>query len=304
MNIAKLKSYLIALRPWSFSASLTPVLLGNVLAFNSSNQFSLTILILTLTSALCVHAAGNLVNTFYDYKYGVDNENTKSDRILVDKLLRPEEITNLGVFLYFFGSISFFALLFISSAKEEVLAFIYFGGMSLSFLYTGGIGFKYMALGDLIIIITFGPLTVLYCYAAQVGTSIENNTPFNLYFKPLLYAFPLALNTEAILHSNNSRDLESDRKSGIFTIAIFLGFTASYVLYVLLIFVPYFVLLIMALKTKAYSLLLPLLTIQMGFDLEKDFRYRKMEQLPIKTAKLNLIFGIFYVVSCFFSFKF
>lgn len=140
---------MIALRPWSFSASLTPVLLGSALAYNHNlGHFNPIILILTLVIALCVHGAGNLVNTYYDFKYGIDNEQTVSDRTLVDKVLRPEDITRLGVFLYFLGSVTFFVLLFVSRAREEVLAFIYFGGLSLSFMYTGGIGFKYMALGQ------------------------------------------------------------------------------------------------------------------------------------------------------------
>lgn len=302
--MSKIKDYMIALRPWSFSASLTPVLLGNALAFNqisslnTNQEFKLSILILTLIIALCVHGAGNLVNTYYDYKYGIDNETTKADRILVDKVLKPEEITRFGVALYFFGSIAFFALLFISPAKEEILSFIYFGGLSCSFMYTGGIGFKYMALGDLIIIITFGPITVLFSYIAQVGSYINTeNVLFDLYLKPLLFALPLAMNTEAILHSNNTRDLENDKKSGIFTLAIYLGFTYSYLLYIVLLFVPNLVFLVMAIKYNL-AYLLPILTIKMAFNLEKDFRYHKLEHLPVRTAKQNLLFGLLYVFSC------
>lgn len=139
---------MIALRPWSFSASLTPVLLGTVLAYKHDihDKFQPVIVLLTLICALCVHGAGNLINTYYDYKYGIDNENSVSDRTLVDKILKPEDITRLGVALYFLGSVAFLILLFYSPAKDEILAFIYFGGLSLSFMYTGGIGFKY--LGD------------------------------------------------------------------------------------------------------------------------------------------------------------
>jgi 1,4-dihydroxy-2-naphthoate octaprenyltransferase len=247
--------------------------------------------------------AGNLVNTYYDYKNGIDNENTVSDRILVDKILSIKEITRFGVALYLCGSISFFIMLLISPAKEEILSFIYFGGLSLSFLYTGGIGFKYMALGDLVIMITFGPVTVLFSYLSQVGFLNSSNSQsllFNLYLKPLLYALPLALNTEAILHSNNTRDLDQDKRSGIFTLAIYLGFTGSYILYILLLFVPYFIFLTWALKSS-YYFFIPLLTIQMAFSLEKDFRYHKLNLLPIKTAKLNLIFGLLYIVACFLS---
>lgn len=114
----KLKNFLIALRPWSFSASLTPVLLGSVLAYKQQEaNFEFLTLLLTLVITLCVHGAGNLVNTYYDYKYGIDNENTVSDRTLVDKLLKPEHITRLGVALYFFGSVCFIILLFVSPAK-------------------------------------------------------------------------------------------------------------------------------------------------------------------------------------------
>ena len=82
-----------------------------------------------------------MVNTYYDYKKGVDKHNkTTSDRTLVDKILKPEDITRFGVVLYLMGSIAFFAMLFLTPAKEEILSFIYFGGLSLSFMYTGGIG--------------------------------------------------------------------------------------------------------------------------------------------------------------------
>ena len=111
---------------------------------------------------------------------------------------------------------------------------------------------------------------------------------------------PLALNTEAILHSNNARDLNDDKKSGIVTLAIFLGFTGSYILYILLIFVPYLIFLVMALKFSLIYLV-PLATIKMAFNLEKDFRYNKLNFLPLKTAKLNLIFGLLYVVACLFA---
>ena len=225
-----------------------------------------------------------------------------ADRILVDKILKPGEITRFGVALYLCGSCGFFIFLWLSPARDEILAFIYFGGLSMSFLYTGGIGFKYMALGDLIIIITFGPLSVLFAFYSQVGylSSDDGNYFFNLFLKPLIYAVPLALNTEAILHSNNTRDMEFDKKSGIVTLTIYLGFTGSYILYITLLFLPYFIFLVAGIKSSVY-LLLPILTIKLSFALEKDFRYNRLNTLPVKTAELNLIFGFLYVTSCLLS---
>jgi len=148
-----------------------------------------------------------------------------------------------------------------------------------------GIGLKYVALGDVVILITFGPLAVMFSHAVQVGY---------LSVLPLVYAVPLALNTEAILHSNNTRDMDSDRQAGIVTLAILIGPTLSYVLYNLLLFVPYVLFCILATR-YTISMALPLLTLPMAFSLEKLFRSRCYAKIPQKTAKLNLFMGLFYV---------
>lgn len=67
-------------------------------------------------------------------------------------------------------------------------------------------------------------MTVLFAYISQIGSiGSDESILYQVIFKPLLYAIPLALNTEAILHSNNARDLEEDKKSGIVTLAMYLG---------------------------------------------------------------------------------
>ena len=138
----KLSCYVEALRPWSFSASLMPVLLGCALAHKTSGEFSPAILILTALCALSVHAAGNLVNTYFDFVKGIDNKQKSDDRTLVDQLLSKDEVVTLGAVLYGLGCLCFILLVFLSPARMEHLALVYFGGLSSSFLYTGGIGFK------------------------------------------------------------------------------------------------------------------------------------------------------------------
>uniref|UniRef100_A0A4X1W9H1 UbiA prenyltransferase domain-containing protein 1 n=1 Tax=Sus scrofa TaxID=9823 RepID=A0A4X1W9H1_PIG len=198
----KCASYVLALRPWSFSASLTPVALGSALAYRSQGVLDPRLLVGCAVAVLAVHGAGNLVNTYYDFSKGIDHKKS-DDRTLVDRILEPQDVVRFGVFLYTLGCVCAACLYYLSPLKLEHLALIYFGGLSGSFLYTGGIGFKYVALGDLVILITFGPLAVVFAYAVQVGS---------LAVFPLVYAIPLALSTEAILHSNNTRDMESDRR--------------------------------------------------------------------------------------------
>ena len=91
------RHYLVALRPWSFSASLTPVLMGCVLAYKTTEAFSLVTLLATLLTVVSVHAAGNLVNTYCDFMRGIDSKRRSDDRTLVDHILTPEEVVNLGM---------------------------------------------------------------------------------------------------------------------------------------------------------------------------------------------------------------
>ena len=160
--LMKLSSYFLAVRPWSLSASLMPTLLGSALAYRLTGlaNFSWISFVLTVYTVFSVHGAGNVVNTYFDYIKGVDSRKS-DDRILVDQLLSKDELVSLGALLYAAGCLGFVLLTTISPAKMEHLALVYFGGLSSSFLYTGGIGFKYIALGDVLILVIFGPISVL-----------------------------------------------------------------------------------------------------------------------------------------------
>ncbi|CAG0922731.1 unnamed protein product [Notodromas monacha] len=282
----KLSSYVVALRPWSFSCSLAPVLLGCVLAFKSTGMFNLAILLISCVTALSVHAAGNLVNTYFDYVKGIDSKKS-DDRTLVDSIITKDEVVGLASILYCVGCAGFVALVILSPAKMEHLALVYFGGLSSSFLYTGGAALKYIALGDLIIMTIFGPVTVIFAYMAQTGT-VSTAAAF--------YALPAALSVEAVLHSNNTRDMEADRVAGIVTLAIILGPALSKLLYGVLLFTPYVMVAVCAIKHSVWFAL-PLFTMPAAFRNERELRAGMYASMPRKTAKLNLFFNLLFVAS-------
>lgn len=260
--------------------------LGSVLAYKAVGHFSFLIFLLTLITALSVHAAGNIVNTYFDYQRGIDNK-ASDDRTLVDKILSTEDIQWLGMALYTVGIVGFLLLCVFSSAEVEHLALIFFCGLSGSFMYTGGLGFKYMALGDVLIFFTFGPVSVMFAFLTQAG---------QISVITLLYAIPLALNIIAILHANNTRDMESDKKARIVTVAILLGWTGSYLLFISLLFLPYILLVQGALHVSKW-MLLPVLTIQEAFNIERQFRAKDLNKIPQRVAKLNFLIGMLYVIA-------
>lgn len=291
--LIKMRTYVLALRPWSLSASLLPTLLGAALAYRlpGDSGFSWPALLLTLLTVVPVHGAGNVVNTYFDFVKGIDNRKS-DDRTLVDHILSIDEVVSLGAILYLAGCVCFVPLVILSPARMEHLALVYFGGLSSSFLYTGGIGLKYIALGDILVLVIFGPVSVVFAFLAQTG---------RVDWPIIYYAIPLALNTEAILHSNNTRDLETDCKAEIVTLAILIGRTASYLLYAFLLFTPYIMFVVASVRCSLWFLL-PMLTLPRAFEIERRFRSPEtMRYVPRQTARLNFYFGMLYVISCLFG---
>ena len=128
--------YLTALRPWSFSASLTPVILGTVIGWKEKQTVNLLPAVLVLISVLSVHGAGNLVNTYHDFVKGIDNKES-DDKTLVNNILTSDDVVRFGVVIYIIGCISFLGTLASCAARVDLLALLFFAGVSGSFFYTG-----------------------------------------------------------------------------------------------------------------------------------------------------------------------
>ena len=180
----------MAVRPWSFSASITSTFLGFSLAWKETRSIDAIQMLFTTITIVFIHSAGNLVNTYYDFANGFDTEDS-DDKTLVKKELSPSEIAACITELYFLGMVSFLAVYLRADVNTVPLVALFFSGVLSSFIYTGGIGLKYIAFGDVLILLTFGVLTTVFAFFIQTG---------EISMKVIGYALPLALNTEAILH--------------------------------------------------------------------------------------------------------
>lgn len=286
----RLLTYMKALRPWSFTASFIPVAIGNCLVYKSHGTFNINTFLATIITVLCVHAAGNLVNTYFDFIGGIDNTGS-DDRTLVDGLLQPVSVAVLAAMFYVGACAVFLLLVNLSPARVEHLAVIFVCGLFCSFMYTGGLGLKYHALGDIVIVLIFGPVLVMFSYFTQAGW---------LSLAALIYAIPHALSVEAILLSNNTRDMNSDKQAGIITLAIVLGHSGCYKFFCLLLFVPYILYLVASVLCCPW-MLLPASSLVQAFYLENRFRSNNLHMLPQEVAKLNFLMGMLYVIAIFMT---
>lgn len=308
-----MSTFLSALRPWTFTASVTPVVLGSVLAYHSHGLFQCHLLLLSLGAVLAVNGAGNIVNTYFDSMRRSSQHSRRDQHVQTgqdgcvgrhhssgvhpateqptDDPTHTEQtqLVNYAAYLYGSGMACLWLLIWCSPAKSEFLAGMFFGGLSSSFLYTGGVGLKYYILGDLVVMFTFGPLSVLFSYAAQCG-----EFPLG----PLLLALPLALSTEAILHCKHLRQMEEDKRAGVLSLAVLMGKQGSYFLFTLLLFVPYLIFVILATQ-YSLTLALPLLTMPFAFQLERRLReLGPTHSCSTTAAKLNLAISLLFILGC------
>ena len=83
-------------------------------------------------------------------------------------------------------------------------------------------------------------------------------------------------------------------------IAILIGKNGSHVFFALLLFIPYILFTVTSFH-YTWWLILPLITLPKAFQLEREFRTGNLQNIPKRTAKLNLYFGLFYLIACCMS---
>src|SRR5699024_4604098 len=62
------------LRPHTLTASFIPVFVGTMAAFVMHDSFHVCLFVAMLLAAVLIQAATNMFNEYYDYKRGLDNE--------------------------------------------------------------------------------------------------------------------------------------------------------------------------------------------------------------------------------------
>ncbi|MGQ9572169.1 MAG: 1,4-dihydroxy-2-naphthoate octaprenyltransferase [Dehalococcoidia bacterium] len=279
-----LVAWFLALRPWSFPASVVPMLVGGALAYRA-DFWNWPLFLLTLVGGLCFHIGANLTNTYFDFRRGADSSAHADDRTLVDSMLRPRDVLLLTVFFFLAGSALGGYLAFESG--WELLA-LGAAGLFLGLFYTSApLGYKYWALGDVGIFISFGPLLVLGSYFVQTE---------KLDVLPLLFSLPLGLLIVAILHANNYRDAQADQRIGARTLAQALGERGSRYAYYFLVLSPYaFVMAFGVAVTPWVLLALPTIVLPLKMvrqlNVTGDELRRALAFLPQQTANFIVVFG-------------
>ena len=230
MNRHSLKEWAIAVRPWSFPASAMPVAVTLAYMLWKSGEEGTTAGmdwiygLWALVNIVIFHAAGNTWSDYFDYRKSVDAEDTFGVRTLTGGMFTPDEIIRLSTGLLALALAGGTGLMLLTGLP---LLWIGLGGAACSLLYPL---LKYNAAGDFVIFAAYAFLPIL-------GTSFVVSGEFCL--EALWLAIPVGLITVAILHANNTRDMATDRRAGIRTMAMKAGEKASRFIYYGEILIPF-----------------------------------------------------------------
>ena len=200
-----------AARPKTLGASFAPVLIGSALAY-THGAFSLFATLTALVSALCIQIGTNFANDYGDFKRGADANRIGPVRATQAGLIAPETMRRAAI-MTFTLAVALGALLVIRCGTPILVI----GVLSVVFgmLYTSGpYPLAYIGLGDLFVLVFFGPVAV-------AGTYFVNALRWSS--DALVLGCVPGLLAVAILIVNNLRDYESDRVAKKRTLVVFFG---------------------------------------------------------------------------------
>lgn len=293
-----MNKWVLATRPWSFPASAMPALLAISFVFFQKVNFdnvSWVLGVLALIGAVCFQIAGNLIGDYFDYKYKVDRKETfGSSRLLVEGVFQPQTIYKFGISALIAGMLLGFILMYFSGIQLLWIGLA--GALGTYFYYR----LKFIALGDLLIFIIYGPLIGLG--TAYVMTGI-------LSYELLLIEIPVAFLVVNILHANNTRDIRDDGKANIKTHAMLLGIKGSKIQYIVLALGAYIAVAIMVAFGLLHSLTLSVfLSIPLALKNIKQIQQAEIENpenikmLDATSAQLVMIFTLLFSLSNFIAY--
>lgn len=278
------KAWLLATRPKTLSAAAVPVMIGTAFAWrNTSEQFNWIPAILCLLFAWIMQIDSNLVNDYFDFKKGNDDETRLGPKracsegwITSDAMVWGILITTLlgcmtGIPLILYGGL------------EMVMVGI--ACVVFCFLYTTL--FSYHGLGDILVLLFFGIIPV--CCTYYVCMPLHQQIPTG---EVIASSIACGLAIDALLIVNNYRDIDNDRNNGKITLAVRLGESKTRRLYESIGYIAAGIMIILVFfDLYQTDKLIPTYAIYLIYIILHRQSYQEMKRIN-KGAKLNQVLGL------------
>ena len=288
------------------SASILPILaVGAYFAGVGDGLFNILNFVLCIFGVLIAHLSVNVLNDYFDFKDGTDEENNDyfqqvsgGSRAIELGLITLAGTKKIGIILTIVALLIGGAILFSTNlANVDAVLMITLIGLFLGYFYTAP-PLRLVArrgLGELTIFLTFGPLITLgTAFAIFNGDlSMAQEHLMNC----LYIGIPMGLLTTNILLINEFPDMKSDTKTNKNHLVVTFGKKASRWIYLLILGLTAYTTLMLADSVGSDKLLIPLaiLVLYGGYVfsiLFKKYESRELVAANWGTITLQALFSI------------
>ena len=212
MTKDRLHVWLLALRPKTLPVAVAPIIVASAMAW-ADDRFHLAAALVAIACALLITIGTNLCNDYADFVRGADTEDRKGPlRVTQAGLIAPQTVKMATFLVYALATVLGMYLVYRGGWPVLVIGFTsILAGIS----YTAGPWpFGYKGLGDLFVLVFFGPVAVGGAYYVQV-LAITSDV--------IIAGLAPGLLATAILTVNNIRDIEEDRTAAKKTVVVRFG---------------------------------------------------------------------------------
>jgi 1,4-dihydroxy-2-naphthoate octaprenyltransferase len=290
--------WLRALRPHYVPPSILAALLGSIIAWSRYNIFKWEEFLLVMAGVTANHFGLNIIDDVYDYLNSIDqsrtdekNPYTGGSGVLTDGLLTVRQMLwGAGICFSIVVVIGIY-LTFTCGVPILILGII---GITSSLFYTmPPVKFSYRGLGELGLLINFGPVIVMGSFYVQTQSFST---------EPFLVSLILGLMMWSMIIINEIPDYEEDLHGGKMNLVVRFGRERALILYVGGLISAYMIMLILVL-----SEVMPLAAV-LGFsgaplavkswNVLKTHYMDRMKMIPANASmiKIHAITGLSLVV--------
>lgn len=297
----KLKLYLAEVRAPFFTASIVPIVLGSVIAYNLTQSFHWTYFLLTLIGGIFLHAGANVINDYFDHLSQNDELNkefarpfTGGSRLIQQGLLSPKEVLIEALVCLLIGSL--IGLYLSYKLGWMILAIGIFGVFSAVFYVFPQVNLVGKGIGEVLIGINFGILMTFGAFYVQSGT---------FSWVPIIASLPVALLITAVLYINEFQDARADHAVGKNHLVVRLGKKHAVKGYILIMLLTYLIVVLGVVSdTLPPVSLIALLTLPLAFKSIKIAQQNYDDSIKLVPANASTIMnhlftGLLLIISFF-----